>query len=44
MAYLVFERGFDPDKVEAMPVSRLNEYLLLAADFYTEREKQRGSK
>ena len=44
MALLVFDHGFDPDKVEAMTASRMNKYLRLAVDLHKDREKQRGSK
>jgi hypothetical protein len=44
IALLVFDHGFDPDKVEAMTVSRMNNYIRLAVDLHKEREKQRGSK
>jgi hypothetical protein len=44
IAILVFDHGFDPDKVEAMTVSRMNNYLRLAADLNKAREKQRGSR
>jgi hypothetical protein len=44
MALLVFDHGFDPDKVEAMTASRMHFYLLLAVDHHKEREKLRGSR
>lgn len=44
MALLVFDHGFDPDKVEAMTVSRLNKYIGLAVELHKDREKQRGSR
>ena len=44
IAILVFDQGFDPDKVEAMTVSRMNNYLRLAAGLHKDREKQRGSR
>lgn len=42
-ALLVFDHGFDPEKVEAMAVSRMHTYLQLAAELRNDREKQRGS-
>lgn len=44
IAILVFDHGFDPDRIEAMTVSRMNKYIKLAVDLYRDREKQRGSK
>lgn len=44
IALLVFDHGFDPDRVEAMLVSRMNNYLRLAVDLHKEREAQRGSR
>jgi hypothetical protein len=44
IARLIFDHRFDPDRVEAMTVSRMNKYLRLAFDQHNEREAQRGSK
>jgi hypothetical protein len=44
IAILVFDHGFDPDRVEAMTVSRLHQYLKLAVELHKDREKQRGSR
>jgi hypothetical protein len=43
IALLVFDHGFDPEKVEAMAVSRMHTYLQLAVELHKDREKQRGS-
>lgn len=44
IAILVFDHGFDPDKVEAMTVSRMHNFLKLAVELHKDREKERGSK
>jgi hypothetical protein len=44
IAILVFDHGFDPEKVEAMNVSRMHNYLQLAVELHKDREKQRGSR
>lgn len=44
IAILVFDHGFDAEKVEAMTVSRMHNYLKLAVDLHKDRANERGSK